>query len=38
MLPVRAAFKESDRIWADQFSLAITPRHSVEPVPYGLLT
>jgi hypothetical protein len=33
MLPVRAAFKEGTASGADQFSLAITPRHSVEPVP-----
>jgi hypothetical protein len=36
MLPVRAAFKEGTASGADQFSLAITPRHSVEPVPLWL--
>jgi hypothetical protein len=36
ILPVRAAFKERAASRADQFSLGITPRHSVEPIPLWL--
>jgi hypothetical protein len=36
ILPVRAGFKERAASGADQFSLAITPRHSVEPIPLWL--